>query len=228
MGHMVRALASLVAAAAVTAPAARAADAAPVEQVISVVRSPATGQTRIITQTKLVEEARIALVSRGAVAAAVQPLDAAALRAALEWLIDQTILADEAARLQVADVDRADVDAELRRFRERFARPEDYRAFLEATELTDEELRVTLRRMLRVQRYLDGRVARAARVREADVEAYWREHAADFDGRPLASVRDAVRAHLADQRIQSEVKAVLAELRGRTEIRILAPPGGGS
>ncbi len=221
MGRMSSALVCALAAVAV-APAARAAEGQLVEQLVAIVRSPATSQTRLVTLTKLNEEARIALVSRGAVGAAVQPLDASALGAALEWLIDQMVLQDEAARLQVFEVDRADVLAELRRFRDRFARPDDYRAFLARADLTEEELMVTLRRMLRVQRYLENRVARAARVSDAEVEAYWREHAAESGGQSLAQVREAVRAHLADRRVQAEVKAVVAELRSHTEIRILA------
>ena len=68
------------------------------------VRNPPSAPPRVVTLTKLVEEARIALVSRGATAAATGPLDRAALRAALEWLLDQMLVADEAARLQLDEV----------------------------------------------------------------------------------------------------------------------------
>jgi hypothetical protein len=191
-----------------------------VEEIVAVVRSPALGQTRVITRTKLEEEARIALVSRGAVAAAVLPLDEAALRAALEWIIDQTVLIDEVNRLQVFDVDRAEVLEERDRFRARFSRPEDYAAFLGRMDMGEEDLLVVLRRMIRVQRYLESRV-RSARIRDAEVEAYWKEHASQFEGRDLASVREPIRAYLAGERLKVEVKSFLADLRGRTEIRVL-------
>jgi hypothetical protein len=227
MALMTRALAPLIVA--IAAAPALAAGAGPsgamngriVEEVVATIRSPATEQTRVITLSRLAEEARIALVSRGAVAAAVRPLDGAALRAALEWLIDQTVLIDEATRLQVFEVERADVVAELSRFRSRFARPDDYRAFLSSGDLSEEELMVVLRRMLRVQRYLDGRVRHAARIGDVEVAAYYREHEPDFGGRGLEAVREAVRAHLAQDRMQAEVKAVVSELRGRMEIRLL-------
>src|SRR5205823_4244306 len=96
------------------APAA--ADGKLLEEVVAVVKTPAIGQTRVITLSKLTEEARVALVSRGAAAAAIQPLDAPALKAALDWLIDQTVLMDEVSRLQVFEVERPDVLAELRHF----------------------------------------------------------------------------------------------------------------
>ncbi len=197
------------------------------EEVVAVVRAPGPGQTRVITLTRLAEEARIALVSRGAIRAATDRLDAAALKAALAWLVDQTVIMDEVARLQVFEVDRAEVMEELRRFKDRFPGPEAYRAFLARLDLSEEELMVVLRRMLRVQRYLDSRASRAARVRDDDVEAFYREHRAEFGGRPLPEVREAVRAHLVDQRVKAEVQAVVAELRARSEIRVLVPLDAG-
>src|SRR5512144_2408572 len=96
-----------------------------VEEIVAVVRNPASAPPRVVTLTKLTEEARIALVSRGATAAATGPLDAEALRAALDWLLDQLLVADDAARLRVDEVPREDVLAELRRFKGQFAAAAD-------------------------------------------------------------------------------------------------------
>ena len=98
---------------------------------------------------------------------------------------------------------------------------QDYRAFLASADVSEEELMVALRRMLRVQRYLDSRVRHAARVVEADVEAYYKAHETDFAGRGVGEVRDVIRAHLGEERLQAEVKALVTELRGRVEIRVL-------
>jgi hypothetical protein len=222
MAAMLCALA--LAAAAASAPSPPGGEGKLLEEVVAVVRTPGTGQTRVITLTRLAEEARIALVARGATRAASEPLDATALRAALEWLIDQTVLMDEVARLQVFEVERSEVLEELRKFKERFATPEAYAAFLRRLDLAEEELLVVLRRTLRVQRYLDSRVSRAARVGDAEVDAFYQGHRADFGGSPLREVREAVRRHLADERIQAEVRSIVAELRGRAEIRVLAAP----
>ncbi len=199
-------------------------DPAIVEEVVAVVRTPASTQPRVITLTRLQEEARIALVSRGATGAAEAELDAPALRAGLEWLIDQILLLDEVVRLQVFEVERADVLEELRRFQGRFPSPAAYRAFLARTDVTEEELLVVLRRMLRVQRYVDSRVSGAGRVREADVDRWLAER--KVEGRS-AAVRGAARAELAEQRTQREVRALLAELRSRATIRVLEPFEGG-
>jgi hypothetical protein len=191
-----------------------------VEQIVAVVRNPAGAPPRIVTLTKLTEEARIALVSRGATAAATGPLDEEALRAALEWLLDQLLVADEAARLRIDEVPRDDVLEEVKRFRARFASPAQYERFLSANELPEEELVVTLARMLRVQRYVESRVGRAAHVADDEVERWLRERGASAaPGR----ARDAARAQLAEERARTQVRDLLADLRNRAEIRVLAP-----
>jgi hypothetical protein len=196
-----------------------------VEQVVAVVRTPASPRPRVITLTRLEEEARIALISRRATRAAHGELDLPALRAGLEWLIDQTLLLDEVVRLQVFEVDRAEALEELRRFQARFAAPGDYRAFLARWDITEEELLVVLRRMLRVQRYLESRVSGAARVREADVDRFLREQGTE--ARAGERARGEARARLSQERTQREVKALLADLRSRATVRVLETFDGG-
>lgn len=194
-----------------------------VEEVVAVVRDRATSSARVVTLTKLVEEARIALVSRGATEAATGPLDAEALGAALDWLLGQILLADDAARLGVAEVPREDALAELRRFRARFDSPEDYARFLRASDLPEEELVVTLARMLRVERYVASRVGRSPRVADADLDAWLRARGTSAAPGPA---REAARAQIAEERTRAEVRDLVGELRARAEVRIVSPPRG--
>jgi hypothetical protein len=189
-----------------------------VEEVVAVVRNPPSAPPRLVTRTKLVEEARIALVSRGATSAATGALDRAALRAALEWLLDQMLVADEAAKLRLDEVKRDEVLAELRRFQGRFETYAAYERFLEATELTEDELEATLVRMVRVQRYVQSRIGRAARVAEDEVDRWLRERGAP--GAPPAA-REAARAQLAEERATAQVLELLSELRARADIRVI-------
>lgn len=203
---------------------APAAGGAVVEEIVAVVRTPAGPGTRVLTLTKVEEETRIALVSRGAIGAADGPLDEAALRAGLEWLVDQTILADEAERLRVAEVRREEADAELQRFRSAFPSPAAYAAFLARADLPEEELLATLARTIRVRRYLESRVGRGARPSEEDVDRLLRER----EGGPGAPVtREAARTRLVEERAAAQVGELLAELRSRAEIRILRRFGAG-
>jgi hypothetical protein len=191
-----------------------------VEQIVAVVRNPAGAQPRPLTLTRLTEEARVALVGQGALEAATAPLDDAALRAALRWLVDQLLVADEAARLQVDEVSRDEVLAALRRFRDRFPGEAAYRRFLQANDLLEDDLAVALARDLRVQRYLESRAGRASRVGDEEVARHLAERGATLES-PAA--REAVRASLSAEKARAQVRQLLADLRGRADVRVLVP-----
>jgi len=190
-----------------------------VEQIVALVRNPAASPPRPITLTKLVEEARVALVGQGALEAATAPLDPAALRAALRWLVDQVLVAEEAARLGVDEVARDDLAGELRRFRERFPDPAAFQRFLQAADLSEDELAVTLARGLRVQRYLESRVGRSARVGDEELTRALAERGLSAEA---PGAREAVRARLRDEKAAAQVRQILADLRTRADVRVLA------
>ncbi len=208
---------------AAAAPAAAPPEPRVVEEVVAVIRNPAGAPPRPITLTKLTEEARIALVGRGAVEAAFRPLDAAALRATLGWLVDQVLVSDEAARLRVDELDRDAIRAELRRFQARFPSPAEYQRFLAASDLSEDELSATLARTLKVNRYLASRVGRSARVSDEEVD----RALAARGVQPGAAAREAMRGRLSEERFQAHVAELLNELRGRADVRVVSPPAGG-
>lgn len=194
-------------------------DAPVVEAVVAVVRYP--GATpEVVTRTRVAGEARVALVLRGAPAAAWQPLDEAALRAGLAWLLDEELVAGEAARLKLHEVDPAAVEGELRRFRAAVGGPDGFARYLRVSELTEEEIRAVLARTLRARRFLEARVGRRAAVTDDEVDAYL---AARDLSAGTGAARDAVRERLVEDGVRARVAALLAELRSRAEIRILDP-----
>lgn len=193
-----------------------------VEEIVAVVRNPPSSPPRVVTLTKLVEEARIVLVSRGATAAATAPLDRAALRAALGWLLDQMIVSDEAAKLRLDEVEREAVVAEVRRFQARFPSPAAYQRFLAQNELPEEELAATLARTMRVERYVQSRVGRSGRAADDEVDRWLRERGAPAAAAPT---REAARSQLSEEKAQAQVRELLSELRSRAEIRIVGQLG---
>lgn len=192
-----------------------------VDEIVAVVRSAAAKEPHVITATLVAEETRIALVSRGAVLAATEPLDRPALQSGLDWLIDQLLLFDDATRLQVFEVDPAHVQAELARFKARFPRRSEYEAFLARWDLPERSLESVLHRTVRVKRYVESRVSHAAHVPETEVTAWLERNGSALGVRD----REAARAHLSESRVAQEVKVLLRDVRARAEIRILADLG---
>ena len=194
-----------------------------VDEVVAVVATRGR-EARIVTLSRVSEEGRIALVSRGGIEAATATLDGAVLRASLDWYVDQLLLHEEAVRLQVFEVEREAAVAELARFKAEFATPGQFKAFLFEIDATEEELTSTLRRSLRVRRYLESRLGRL-RPSPRDVEAWYAAHPSEYGGRPLAQVTEEITARLTAARADSETKALLADLRRRADIRILIDLG---
>jgi len=222
-------LAALLGAAVLSGAAAGPPQGAVVEKVVAVIRNPAGSAPRIVTLTRLVEEARIALVGRGALDAASKPIDGPALRATLEWLVDETLVADEAARLRLDELDRDTLAAEVKRFAARFPSEAEYRRFLEATDLGEEELAASLARGLRVRRYLESRVGRVTRVSDADLDRAMAERGV---ASASPALREAVRGDLVEARARAQAREMVAELRSRADVRVLerfdAQPAGES
>jgi hypothetical protein len=84
-----------------------------------------------------------------------------------------------------------------------------------------------LARTRRVERYLESRIGRGGTVDDADVEAFAQAEGMAVESR---AAREAVRARLAELRVEQAVRALLAELRARADVRILDPalaPAGG-
>lgn len=208
---------TLIAAALGAAPAA-----APrmVEAVVATVRAGPSGTPEVITRTRVEGEARIALVLRGAVAASFQPLDEEALRAGLAWLLDEWLVAAEAGRLRLQEVDAATVDVELRRFRAAFGGPEEYARFLATADVSEHEVRDVLARSLRARRFLAARIGPGASVTEDEVDAYL---AARGLTARTGAARDAVRERLAADGARTRVAALVADLRARADVRVLDP-----
>ncbi len=194
-----------------------------VDSVVAVVATRGR-EARVVTLSKVTEEGRIALVSRGGMAAASAVLDGAVLRASLDWYVDQLLLHEEAVRLQVFEVDRDAAVAELARFKARFATPREFKAFLFEIDATEEELTSTLRRSLRVRKYLESRLGRLG-PDPREIEAWYRAHPSEYEGRSLPEVTEEIGARLSATRADAETKALLADLRRRADIRILIDLG---
>ena len=172
----------------------------------------------IVTLTKLVAEARIALIGRGALLAASRTMDGPALRATLDWLIDEMLVSDEAERLMVGEVDRSAVSAELKRFEGRFSSEREYRQFLERAGLSEQEVSAALARGVRVRRYLESRLGRSAQVSDADLDLAVKERGL---GPPSPKLREALRSTLVEERAKAQAQELVSELRARADIRIL-------
>jgi len=180
-----------------------------VDEVVAVV------DAHSITLSELSAETRIHLVEQqGAQVAAAVP-DRGLLAASLRRLVEERVILAEVDRLRLFDLDRAEVDSALARFRQRFPTAEAYDRFLQSIEMTPDEFAAALSRDLRVARYLDNRLKLAAQVREGELDEAMRA----YPGVDRASLRQ----RLAREKYERLLEGLLADLRRKADVRILDP-----
>jgi len=178
-----------------------------VDEVVAVV------DAHSITLSELSAETRIHLVEQqGAQVASAIP-DRGLLAASLRRLVEERVILAEVDRLRLFDLERAEVDAAVARFRQRFPTAEVYTRFLDSIELTPDELAASLSRDLRVARYLDNRLKLAAQVREGELD----EAMKAYPGVDRASLRQ----RLAREKYERLLEGLLADLRRKADVRIL-------
>jgi len=145
-----------------------------------------------ITQSQLDLEARLALAEHGELGAAEGRLSEPALSSALDYLIDQLLLEDEAERLQVFEIDDDETRKARAQLAARFPPARSLQSFLDRFGISGDMLESSLRRGLRAERYLDSKI----RVR--------------------------VQGGTSPTEAQEVAKELVAQLRGRADIRLLA------
>lgn len=181
-------------------------------------RAVASVDGRVVTQSQLEFEARVLLVNAGGVEAAFEPLDRETLGRSLELVINQRLALVEADKLDAWPLEPGELERAVAVFRARFPDEGRFRAFLDGQDADVNELAEVLKRSLRAQRALDGKLRLKAQVSEADAR---REQAArpELKGLPL----DMVRQKLFAERFTELVKAELKQARKAADVRLLGP-----
>lgn len=154
---------------------------------------------QVLTLSELLVEARVALVLREGEQAGSADLDEAAMRAFLDYTVNQMLVSMQARRLGGVEVASAEIEREVRRFAQRFRSPDAYRAFLRRFDIAEDTLRNLLERNLRNERYITARMRLSA------------DGSGDWD--PSTS------------RYQQALRRWLEDLRDTADLRIVNPTG---
>jgi len=137
----------------------------------------------------------------------------------VERLIERRLMLAEVDRYAPPDPTDADVDRALEAVRARVGSPA-LDVILAQTGSGVDQLRRFLRDDLRIQSYLQQRFG-AIQPTESDVAQYYRDHAAEFGGRSLQQVHDAVAAALTKERRDALIRDWVTGLRRRANITVL-------
>jgi len=196
------------------------------DRVVAVYSLASDGTREVITLSDLERETRIALVARGAVEAADGELSPEVLAAALDWLVAELLVQQEAELLDLAQVDVAEVNREVELLSARFGSEEAYLAFLRRHEIAPPDVFRAVRRRLVVGRYLDSRIRLAGSVTDGEVRAAYEQRRGELGDMEWEEARHLLRAQLEKERREEVVAGLVQGLRSRAGVRILHRFGG--
>jgi len=189
----------------------------------------AVAEKRPLLLSELELEARLERLRRQGVEGLKAIPAQAELRSALDRLVDQLLVYQEAERLQLFEPPPAEIATALAELRA-LAVGVDLDRLLVEQGLDAAMLRDAVRREVRVRRYLDGRFRLAARPRDSELRRYWREHPELWQGRTLAQAAPELRQRLTTLRFVELAAAFVADLRRRADVEVLHDfdrPGAG-
>ena len=177
---------------------------------------------KVLTQSELELEARIAMVRKGAVRAASEALDEPVLRTSLDLVVGTWLANDEADRLSAVRVQESEVEAALVSFKEKMGGERPYARFLADQDADNSQVRSVLARALRAERFLDSKVRLKAQVSETEVREEYDAHRED-NGPDYAAARGRLREMLIRKKYQALIERELAAARRGAEVRWIAP-----
>lgn len=148
------------------------------------------------------------------------------VREALEVLVDDELLAQEAAR-RGHEPRPEEIEAQVAALRARYPTPAALDAWLDGEGLRPEELASQVRRQLAVRRLVEEELAAGLSVSDEEVHRHYLANLERFTSEagllPEAAVREQVRGRLLAERREEAVRARVAALRQVAVVRILPP-----
>lgn len=179
-------------------------------------RAVASVDGKVITLTQLEFETRVQLINRGGVNAAFAPLDEDDLRQGLEFAIAQRLATLEADRFDAYQLEPGELEQAVVDFRERIGGEGRLAEFLDRQEADLTDVGLVLRRSIRANRALEGRLRLKANVTEAEAKRA-KTDVVSYRALPL----DTVRQLLARERFEKLVVQELAQARKVSDVRVL-------
>lgn len=192
------------------------------DEIVAVVGTSGTEDYAILW-SDLFLEARLLSAKREGSATFLETPTPGDLSVALEHLIDERVVQEEAKRLQVFVVGTTEIDRAIQELR-RTVGPKAFDQFLTEKQIDDATIREIVERGLRADRYLEGRFKGPATPKESEVDGWIATHPDEFAGLTPKKAREAVTERLIGERLPKLKNEFTADVRRRARVRILHDP----
>ena len=151
------------------------------------------------------------------------PVPPELLRASLDELVGEALLAREARRVQVGAPSTRALREERAALADLAGGVEAFAAVVSALGATEAEVAAMVERRALVRLFLDANLRGGTQVADAEVAALYESGEHPFLGQELDEVREPLRALIRRRRIETAVARWIEVLRARTIVRLVAP-----
>jgi hypothetical protein len=158
------------------------------------------------------------------------PVGSDLLRRILDVMIDQRIVAQEAAKIPAAEITEEEIDKKRMELIGQFPSEAAFRQRVESVGLTPERINELIRQRVLIDKFIDFRFRSFVFVSEQEIKKYYDEELVpEVRGRgvvppALDEVHEMIRERLRAEKINNELDRWLSETRQRAEIVFLAQP----
>jgi hypothetical protein len=180
---------------------------------------------RAILQSDVELRARLALLRRDAERGLVAPLPHSLLRATLDELIGEQLIAVEAERVQIPAPRGTDVESELQIIEREAGGAQALTALLSRMDASRADLEAMALRRAMVSAFLRANLEGVTVVTEAEIDDRLRAEPERFAAERPESARAAVRAVMAREALTRNVEHWVRVLRARTRVRVFSVYG---
>lgn len=228
-----RGLATLLVALAITAlpctlaaqaPAPAAATAHAIDGVVAIVggHTPSV-TTDVVLRSDVELRAVLAVAARSPDLPSLPELPPELLEATLQEILGELVIAREAMRLHAPEPSASQVERHRAEIVRSVGGEERFERLLARHGIAPEEIDALARRRAFVDAFLRANLEGSTRVSDARVEETYREGEHPFADRPLDEVRELLRAWIATEALQRDVRRWVEVLRSRTPMRVVVP-----
>ena len=148
-----------------------------------------------------------------------------AYSAALNQLIEETLIAREAQNTPGAEILQAEIEARVEVYRQRFRSEELFQEKLRSMGMSPESLRAMIRRQLAVQKFVRIRVQPFTIVLPREIETYYQETflptVRDGPAPPLELLQNQIQEIVGLRKTNQELERWVTRARQRTAVEVL-------
>ncbi|HWO02397.1 MAG TPA: hypothetical protein VNS63_24340 [Blastocatellia bacterium] len=158
------------------------------------------------------------------------PVSSDLLKQKLEVMMDQRLVAQEAARVPSAELTQDEVDKKRAELIRNFKSEAEFRDRAESVGLTPDRIDDLIRERILIDRFVDFRFRSFVFVTEPEIKKYYEEtlvakvRAAGQVPPPIEKVSDNISALLKQEKINTEIDRWLSTVRQRADVVQLAEP----